>query len=928
MQALPVVDLSPPAARSGLLGREDELADLTALIASSPLLTLTGAPGIGKTRLALAIAREVGTDYTGGAHVVELAQVTAPELVPQAVAAVLSVKERSGQRLSETLAASLRERQMLLVLDNCEHVIDACATLVGALLESCPGLRVLATSREPLETSRERAWRVPPLSVPALAEAPLPEELESYGAVRLFVERACAVQPGFALNAYVAPDVAEITRRVEGIPLAVELAASRVDTLTPGEIARRLEDRFAFLTNGRGTLSRHQTLEAALDWSHELLTAEEQTLFARLSVFGGGFEADAAEAVCSGAGVDPHDVPDLLRRLIGKSLVVADKPGERRSRYRLFETIRAYAADRLERSGEQGALRRAHARYYLALAEQAEPELSGPDQQRWLERLESERANLRGALEWSLSHGESEWALRLAGALVLFWRVRCHFSEGRDLLRATAAADSGAPAGLKAKALWGAGFLTYMAGELDRGVRALEESLAIFCELDDPGGRARALLVLGDCRRWLDPAAALPLLEQSAELAREAGDPWCLAQALALAGLERERRAERAAARPLFEECIEVAHAAGDAQGVRYGLYGLGILAGRRGDMRAAEPLLEEAVALMDDLGEDLLKADALQDLAQTAFARGDYARAQERLDQALDLIPGTASPDRLIRPHLIRSSVARAQGDLDQARRLLEEALARSRHDPRALFLLQGLGELSAQEGDPPTASRRFEEALDLARAGGNTRGMVQALHGLGKLALGAGDAKRAAALHKEALGLSRHVACAHGIAVALEALARLAATGGRHEHAARLLGAAEAYRISADYVQPPWAFREHQDLMARVRDRQSAARFDAAFAAGTRLTIEEAAAEAAESPSRRGRPSSGWLSLTKREREVAALAAEGLTNPVIADRLFISLSTVKGHLAQTFAKLGVTRRSELVREASRQTEPLEARR
>ncbi|MDQ6807070.1 MAG: hypothetical protein M3065_19400, partial [Actinomycetota bacterium] len=376
------------------------------LLEERRLVTLTGPPGIGKSRIALEVA---SGRADGGAALVELAPIGDPELVPHAVAAALSVQEAPGHTLIEALVARLRRNSLLLVLDNCEHLVAACAEVIDELLCACPGLRVLATSREALSITGELVWQVPGLAVPAPDSELRPDALMDYDGVRLFVERARAVVPQFVLSGEVAPAVAEIARRLDGIPLAIELAAARAEMLTPPEIAERLDNRFALLTKGsRSDLSRHQTLQAALDWSHELLSAPERALLRRLSVFVGGFYLEAARAVCACAELGDTDVFDLLAQLVAKSLVVADSTTNVSGRYRLLETLRSYAGDRLDEAGESAPLREAHACFYLALAERAEPELTGAEQAHWFERLETEHGNVRGGLDWSLRHGERE----------------------------------------------------------------------------------------------------------------------------------------------------------------------------------------------------------------------------------------------------------------------------------------------------------------------------------------------------------------------------------------------------------------------------------------------------------------------------------------------------------------------------------------
>ena len=899
--------VQPARVAGGLLGRDEELAGVAGAVEVSRLVTLTGAPGIGKTQLALAVA---------GGHddrtvVVEFAAIVDPALVPGALAVALSVQEMPGQGLIETIVATLRRRRLLLVLDNCEHLLGACAHVVAELLAGCPEIRVLATSREPLGLEAERVWRVPPLAVPEQPDGVDPEELIAFPAVALFVARAREAQPAFALSEFLAHDVAEICRRLDGIPLAIELAAARVEVLIPGEMVRRLEDRLGLLgTGSHGPLPRHRTLEAALDWSHALLGASERVLLRRLSVFAGRFERDAAEAVCAGAEVDPPGVSRLLVRLVSKSLLVADNGPAGHVRYRLLETIRAYAGEKLERAGEVPELRTAHARFYLSLAERAEPELTGPRQEEWLERLEAERANLRTALEWSLSRGQMELAFRLSGALVLFWRVRCHFSEGRNLLKAVLSGAHGDKPALRAKVLWGAGFLTFMAGDPKSAIPMLEQSLATFRELGDRQGRARALLILANARQIDDDPSVLELLEQSAELARAAGDSWCLAHALGVAGFECARNDKPGRARQVLEECLAVARESGDKQSLRIGLLGLGEVAVAQGAYHEAQSLLEEAVEVTGELGENFGQAIALRYLGSLALGRGDYDRARELVDESLDCLPEVALPEHRLEALVLLASVAHAQGDRRRARRLLDEVAART----RGPGLLRALGQLAVEEGDPGEGRRLFEQARTLASASRTKGALAKVLHSLGQLTRDEGDQEGAAALHDEALELRRQIGALPAIAESLEAAAGLVAAVGQHRHAARLFGAASSLRRSGGYARAPWESARYNADLALCRSLP-AAELSIALAEGEALTLEQAVVEAAKGI-RRARGTRGWASLTGRELQVVELVGEGLANLEIAERLVISPETVKTHLSNVFSKLGMTGRSELARE------------
>src|SRR5829696_434443 len=449
-------DNNLPLQLTGLVGREREISEVGRLLAEARLLTLTGPGGSGKTRLALAVASEVVEGYEDGAWLVELAPLSDPELVPEAVASVLGVREATGSPLLETLAEHLVSKSMLLVLDNCEHLIDASASLAEVLLRRCPNLSILATSREGLGITGEATFAVPPLSLPDPRRLPDPEMLPRYEATRLFVERVRAVKQDFSLTEGNAVAVAQVCYRLDGIPLAIELAAARARVLSVEQISSRLDDSFRLLTGGRAVLARHRTLTATMDWSHELLSTEEKALFRGLSVFAGGWTLEAAEAVCNGEGLEREDLLDLLASLVDRSLVlVSERDGE--VRYRLLEVVRQYAAEKLEVAGEAGPLGERHAKYYLALAEDAEPELRGARYGAWLGRLEAEHGNLRAALRWFLYRDEAELALRLAGALGEFWYLSGQVSEGRQWLEEALAGREAASEAVQAKALTWAG---------------------------------------------------------------------------------------------------------------------------------------------------------------------------------------------------------------------------------------------------------------------------------------------------------------------------------------------------------------------------------------------------------------------------------------------------------------------------------------
>ncbi len=530
---------------SSFVGREREVAEVRQLLGMTDLLTLTGAGGAGKTRLALAVIASVAGEYTDGLRVVELAPLAEPDLVPGAVAAAVGVREEPNVPLIDTLVCALQPRQMLLVLDNCEHLVEACAELAEELLSSCLGLTILTTSREVLRVGGELSWQVPPLSLPLadLLALPPPMELqERYEAVRLFVERARSHQPEFSLTPENSPHILKICRWLGGLPLGIELAAARVGVLGVEQLAARLGDALSLLGGGeRRAPARQRTLRATLDWSYDLLEERERRLLGCLSVFAGGFSLEAVEQVCLGESDCKGDgVLETWFGLVDKSLVVARTDAEGWVQYGLLEPVREYARERLVRGGlaEVEAARYAHAKYYVALAGQAEREWRGPQQREWLDRLETEHDNLRTALRWYLDRGDAEAYLRLAGHLWWFCDMRGHLDEVRGWMETGLAANREVSATVRARVLTSLGMLVWQQGEYERAEALQEEALALYREAGYERGAANALNSLGLVA--LDRGEyhrAKGFFEESLRLREGVGDAWGVAVSLNNLGL-------------------------------------------------------------------------------------------------------------------------------------------------------------------------------------------------------------------------------------------------------------------------------------------------------------------------------------------------------------------------------------------------------
>jgi predicted ATPase/class 3 adenylate cyclase len=629
-----------PPTLTSFIGRASETSRVEQLVTATRLLTLLGTGGVGKSRLAFQVATDLLPQFSDGAFVVELGPLSDGSLVPQEVLSALGVPEEPGRRHAETVVASLARRHLLLVLDGCEHLLDACATLAESVLRSCPNVHILATSREPFRIMGETTWRVPSLSVPDGAPG-APDELERFDSVRLFVRRAVQSKPDFTVNAANAAAVVEVCQRLGGIPLALELAATRVKVLSCEQIATRLNNQFRLLTGGaRNALPRHQTLRAAVDWSYELLAEQERTLFARLSIFAGGFTLEAAEAICCGEECGDEDILDLLSSLVDKSLVIVEERGGR-VRYRFLETLRQYAAERLRDAGQTADLSDRHLRYFLAQASQAEPELKGPAQGSFLDLLEDEHDNLRVALACSLERGDGARGLRLAVTLSRFWLVRGYLSEGRRWLESTLAAGPDAAPSDRAKALIAAATLAWHQGDYG-GVGPLAESaLKVFRELGDKVGVAEALCRLGELRTMTgDHIAAWSLFEQSRAAWAESGAKRGVIQSLNVPlhdlGTLACEQGDYDAAERLFEEALDIAKEHGNIMDIVHHLSGLGHVARGRGNHEEARSFYRQSLETARTLGYKRMVTFNLQYLAGLAWTRGDLPEASTLYREAL----------------------------------------------------------------------------------------------------------------------------------------------------------------------------------------------------------------------------------------------------------------------------------------------------
>jgi non-specific serine/threonine protein kinase len=632
-----------PTPLTSFIGREPEIAENCRSLATARLLTLTGVGGIGKTRLALRIAADVMPMYRDGVRLVELETLTNPGLVPAAIARAVGVREQSGNPLLETLINALKVSNHLLVLDNCEHLVSACAEITQRLLTFCPELRILATSREPLRINGETVRGVSPLSVPDLATLATPSQVVESEAVRLFIERAKAISPGFGLTEANAQTIGFICRQLDGIPLAIELAAARANVLAVDQIAARIDDRFRLLTVGRRAApARHHTLRATVDWSYDLLSEPEQRVFERMAVFAGGCSLEAAEAVCGGQGVEREQVLDLLTQIVDKSLLIAQSSADGEQRYRLLETLRQYALDRLVALQQLDGVRKLHAQYYVQLAETAHATLrssrqerTGRDERRGLNLLEREHDNLRAALNWALEAGEIELGLRIGGSMSGFWIYRGHVTDAEhQLARLLPHAVTDSPASLQ---------VTYSAGFLAMHSDRFAEGRALFEPLVERAEKAG---------NWGLQAGALTHL---AFILRHDGD---IEQARSLGTLALQIRREH-----------------GDKRGMAIGYEGLALIAVAEGDHAMALHLLDEAVAHGRAAGDTPVVAQCLRRAAMSHLAQGNLESASASLRESMKLFRDVWDPDRLAMVVAGFGWLALADGQVERGFRLLGAA-------------------------------------------------------------------------------------------------------------------------------------------------------------------------------------------------------------------------------------------------------------
>ncbi|WP_231745028.1 LuxR family transcriptional regulator [Mycobacterium sp. IS-1590] len=889
-----------PAQLTRFIGRRKQIGEIGELLTGSRLVTLTGAGGVGKTRLAVQIA-----DRIEGRPVwyVDLAPISDADLVPVAVLRSLGVPDQPGRSTMDSIVEFIGERPGFAVLDNCEHLLEVSAELITTLLERCPNLTLLATSREPIGVEGELIWRVASLSI----------EDE---AVELFIDRARHVQSDFTPSDEELAVVGEICRRLDGMPLAIELAAARVRALSVREILDGLHDRFRLLTGGsRKAVRRQQTLKASVDWSHQMLTEPERVVFRRLAAFAGDFDLEAAQAVATGGEVERFQVLDLLMLLVDKSLVLAESSSGR-VRYRLLETVRQYALDKLGESGEADTVRGRHRDHYTSMTARLEaPGCS--EYERLVSQAEIEIDNLRAAFAWSREGQDVDAALRLASSLQPLWLMRGRVQEGLSWFNAVL--NDPAPVGASdvvARLSAIADRAVLHAWAVTVGVTDdLEQALATARELDNP---ALLLRVLVSCVgvATFDAQAAYPYIDEALGLARLLDDRWRLCQILGWKALVAILVGDPVAARKAGEEGRALAEEVGDVFMSRTNRYwGPAMASFQQGDLKFGIDSLQALLAEADASGDVLHGLLARIALAHAHALTGDSAVGRSLAEAATEMA-STVGPYLEPWAYAALAYAALAESDLNAAGQACDLAWQRINAQPEtAITNVNPLALLALARGDL-SAAREYADVDVLLMQGWH---LARALVIRGRVATAQGELVQADEDLRRALDCIAGHQTYQVAPDAFEVLGELTGAAGDHRSAARFLGAADAMRARTGLVRLRVHDATYAAAIAQLRETLGENDFESLWDEGAALSVEEAIAYALRGRGGRKRPASGWKSLTPTELGVVRLVAEGLGNKDIAARLFVSHRTVQTHLTHVYTKLGLASRVQLAQEAAR---------
>jgi predicted ATPase/DNA-binding CsgD family transcriptional regulator len=940
-----------PLELTSLVGRDRELEELGRLLmGGARFVTLTGPGGSGKTRLGREAARALLPEFDDGAFLVSLAPIRDPELVLPAIAQAIDLRPSGSEPLIQSLKTFLSNRSLLLLLDNFEQVVQAGA-LVLDLLGSCPRLSIVVTSRAPLRVTGEREFPVPPLALPDQRHLPPAEDLLNYASVRLFLERAGAVNPKFQADSEALRYIAAICARLDGLPLAIELAAARSRLLTPAVMLARLNQGLPILASGAQDLpERQKTLSATISWSYDLLGGAEQVLFRHLSVFAGGCNLESVEAVS-----EPNRVEEVFEgvaSLAEKNLLYQVETAGTQPRFAMLETVREFGLEMLELQHELFGVQARHAQHFLAVAETADGDIPGPDQQQALSRLEQEHENLQAALRW-YSANDTSAALRLAAALAQFWQLRGYVREGRFWLERLLSSDDSAARAERAKALASLGMLAIYQSDFELARRSHQESLDIYRFLGDRWSAAVATNDLGTVALYEgNYPRAQELYQESLSLRREIGDRRGGAVSLTNLGLAAQAQGDLANARSLHEESLELRRELNDPAGIARSLDRLATVLSEQGDYASAQDCLNEAIMLARQEGDEFSLATSLMSLGAVALARQDYARARTFLEESRSIWMQLEDKDRILRALWNLSRLAEAERDFEGASAYCESAFAIAAEtgnrrglalwqarlgdiavlqgrtsaaqehyeyslamrqqigdEGGAAILLGKLAQVSHMQGDLPGARRLLEQSVAALRPLPDREGFAAALVNLAQIANAQADFATADVTFRDALALQHLFGNLSMVRLSLRGLAVAALGLGDVNRAAFLAGALEGLGESIDPDNS-------DDLpLSQIFAEQLNPEVAASFAAGRGFGLDEAvqfALDGADALHHAQSPLEDTTGLSQRELEVLRLVAAGKSNPEVAAELYISVNTVYRHVSNIFSKIGASNRVE----------------
>ena len=903
-----------PTWRSTFVGRRTEKKALLARLDAGRLVTVIGPGGGGKSRLAGELARDRVEDLDRGPWFVALAPIADSAGVPGAIRSAVGAHEQAWRDPLDTVTDWIGDEAALVVIDNCEHVLGGARTAIGRLVDRCPNLTVLVTSREPLGVEGEAIFVLPALETPPAGAEPT--AAVTYDAVELFVDRARLGQQDFEISPEAAATIAELVRRLDGMPLAIELAAARVSMMSVDQILHGLDDRFRLLTRTTHVDdARHQTLVASVDWSHDLLAADEQALLRRLAVFAGSFSLAAVEDVTSWGVVDRTDVLDLLANLVAKSMVVVDRSDARATRYRLLETFRAYGWRRVAEAGEEHELRTRHLGWALDLVATAEIELADRNQHEWLDLMEREHDNLREALAFATSDGQIERALAMAAGMNLFWKLHSHFGEAKATLAALL--DQAPADGLERRAAeWALADVCSWMGDNDESIRRARAVLEASRAVGDDRFAARALWTLANVNVQVDPSESRAAAAEAQVLAQASGDPWLQGVTLQVAGLLARYEGTYGESRAFIDRALELASEHDIPQLVAWCWVVLQPSAVDHGDFHEADRCYELGMAAATTIRDPVTTAQLLEPHADGMVQRGRPAEARSLLEQAVaDL---DASGARSFSPFLHHRLVVTLAGlDDDAAAEEIDPILELPVPSPGAVMYADLARAWVAVARSDPSAESTAQAAVDWSQLLGHPRLVSEHLVLLGLTRLATNPAAAANAFH-EALTAAYDAGFLPWVADALDGIAACDDLRGDHEVALRIRAGAARLRHEIGSVRHLVIDRVLGPIEPPA-DGSVDRRGETSPVAVPEPTLAETVRYARRNRGRRNRPTAGWESLTPSEEQVVVLVAEGLTNRDIASRLFVSIDTVKTHVSHAFAKLGVANRTELAAAVAR---------